>query len=521
MKNLNYILPVIFISLNLFSANVLSQTTTNTFPDNGNVGIGETDPDEKLEVIGNLKLEGDYYKFIQKRSNVYMEHLITGNGQGGGLMINSSYSGSGNPQNNSTYEIGPGNYGTHAGYLDFDGNARRWSFNVSDGAASLGQPVTFKELAYWDSNNGIAMSPSGNGQDFFMNTTGEIGVGTSSPLSTFHVYNGSNGSGSPHQFSGITLEDSDNAMISVLTPNNKNGYIGFSDSDDNYVGGMDYYHSSDKLILRANNHTVDIAIANDGSIGIGELNPVGDLQLEGVGQRLIFSTTTAQQEESARIEFWENHDGIENSSNAHFAIQYDGSGDRLRFKGKKSAAMPDYDILTMTRSGNVGIGVINPGQKLAVNGNIRSKEIKVELNNWPDYVFAPSYNLQSLSEVETFINQNGHLPNIPSAAEVEENNGIELGAMNAKLLEKIEELTLHLIEKDKQLKKQNCNIEELNFSKHKLEADLAQLEKKNSELETKLQMLISNIQSQEAKLNQIIDKNKNRNHQKSKNNQNQ
>lgn len=99
-------------------------------------------------------------------------------------------------------------------------------------------------------------------------------------------------------------------------------------------------------------------------------------------------------------------------------------------------------------NGNVGIGAANPTEKLAVNGTIRGKEIKVESGPWPDYVFDENYDIKSLSEVEQFIKTNKHLPGIPNQKDVKE-NGISLGEMNRKLLEKVEELTLHLIEKDK------------------------------------------------------------------------
>ena len=97
---------------------------------------------------------------------------------------------------------------------------------------------------------------------------------------------------------------------------------------------------------------------------------------------------------------------------------------------------------------NVGIGTTNPTAKLSVNGNIRAKEIKVEASPWPDYVFHSSYKLPDLKATEQFIKENKHLPEIPSAAEVEK-DGINLGEMNARLLKKIEELTLHLIEQNK------------------------------------------------------------------------
>ncbi|TKC05245.1 hypothetical protein [Pedobacter frigoris] len=108
-------------------------------------------------------------------------------------------------------------------------------------------------------------------------------------------------------------------------------------------------------------------------------------------------------------------------------------------------------VTTTDGSGNVGIGTADTkGDKLAVNGKIRAREIKVENINWPDYVFLPSYKVPTLQEIEKYIKEKGHLPGIPSASEVKA-NGVDLGDMNAKLLQKIEELTLHLIEKNKQI----------------------------------------------------------------------
>jgi len=107
--------------------------------------------------------------------------------------------------------------------------------------------------------------------------------------------------------------------------------------------------------------------------------------------------------------------------------------------------------MTMLANGNLGIGTAVPTEKLSVNGKIRAKEIKVDAANWPDYVFEQAYSLPALSDVKSYVNQNQHLPDIPSAKEVSE-KGIDLGVMNAKLLKKVEELTLYLIEKDEEIK---------------------------------------------------------------------
>lgn len=111
--------------------------------------------------------------------------------------------------------------------------------------------------------------------------------------------------------------------------------------------------------------------------------------------------------------------------------------------------------------GDVGIGTTNTfGYKLAVNGTIGATEIKVETTSpWPDFVFDSGYKLKEIGEVEEFIKENMHLPDFPSAKEVQI-NGINVGEMDAKLLQKIEELTLYMIEQNKRIEK----LEKINKS---------------------------------------------------------
>ncbi len=113
-------------------------------------------------------------------------------------------------------------------------------------------------------------------------------------------------------------------------------------------------------------------------------------------------------------------------------------------------------------TGNVGIGTDSPAAKLAVKGNILANEIKVkvDISEYPDFVFKRDYNLWPLLEVDQYIKEYGHLPGIPTTTEVQD--GLNLGAMNVKLLQKIEELTLYLIEQQKEitlLKKQIKKLE--------------------------------------------------------------
>lgn len=118
--------------------------------------------------------------------------------------------------------------------------------------------------------------------------------------------------------------------------------------------------------------------------------------------------------------------------------------------------------LNINNDGTVGVNTTDTkGHTLAVNGDIIAEEVLVaSYNDWPDYVFANDYKLKSLEELEQFIQVNNHLPNIPDASEIKE-NGISLGEMDAKLLEKIEELTLYVIQLKKELEESNRMIQEL------------------------------------------------------------
>lgn len=182
---------------------------------------------------------------------------------------------------------------------------------------------------------------------------------------------------------------------------------------------------------------------NGGNVGIGTITP--EAKLHTSGDRVMFTRSGGE------------HNLLFGDESARYFSLYTP-------EGAGRATLRNYtnniNIITFLQEGNVGIGIDAPQEKLSVNGKIRAKEIKVETANWPDYVFADDYQQQTLPELEKFIKENKHLPEVPSAKELEQ-DGVALGEMNKILLKKIEELTLHLIEKDKNLTELTKRIERL------------------------------------------------------------
>ena len=126
--------------------------------------------------------------------------------------------------------------------------------------------------------------------------------------------------------------------------------------------------------------------------------------------------------------------------------------------------------------GNIAIGTSSTGNhKLAVEGSIGAREVKVEASGWSDFVFYEDYQLPTLNEVENHIKEKGHLKDIPSAEKVKQ-DGFFLGEMDAKLLQKIEELTLYTIQQQKELNEQQKELEQEKKKNTNLEARLTKLE---------------------------------------------
>jgi len=318
------------------------------------------------------------------------------------------------------------------------GNTTAWPFiglnTTYDGNGSGGFRTTFAgycaAIEAMQDNGRISFLTSGGllgasaahslTERMVITASGTVGIGTSSPSASAKL----EVAGYSHLLgaSGKIYGNSDPASYYI-------GHYPVSGSD-----GLDiHWYGGVRIGVSAG---TAIEVSTSGLVGIGKF-PTQALDVNGLGQ---FSAGT-QIGNGATVGLF--NDGT------NLALRAPASPGDIYFQTSAGAVTN----MIIKNGGSVGIGTLNPGSyKLAVNGTIRAKEVIVD-TGWSDYVFKPDYKLASLSEVEGAIKKEGHLPGIPSAADVAE-HGISVGDMQSKLLAKVEELTLHLIE----LKKENDQL---------------------------------------------------------------
>jgi hypothetical protein len=234
-------------------------------------------------------------------------------------------------------------------------------------------------------------------------------------------------------FSVVKL--SDHAGITLEAGNTKNGFFDFIEGGalkhsfywDGPIDALRFRNFAvGPMIFTVNNGSEieGLRIKDDGNVGIGTPTPAYKLDVNGV---------------------------INSTGILINGVPFAGGGSQWATSGT---------TISYT-AGNVGIGTASPGSfRLAVEGKVGAREFHVTTTNpWPDYVFDRSYKLRPLSEVEEFISRNKHLPEMPSASEIE-TAGHQLGEMDALMLKKIEELTLYILDQEKKIKNQDKKIRE-------------------------------------------------------------
>jgi len=323
-----------------------------------------------------------------------------------------------------------------------------------------------------------------------------VGIGTSTPISNFQVKgksdydsstqffltNNASAYGRTHLVLTGRFEAGNDAWLfgtgarnAIVFSQNLGGAVG-DYGEEKFSLQLEGNSNSLGFLSKAKNSTPVLAMTQGGNVGIGLANPSDKLSVDGA----IAAYGGEERQVLTYLPTNYNEGDIVSGSS------YKWYGDIWTIGNIRSGSMPtggfgislnnnmNFKILP---NGDVGIGTATPKEKLSVNGKIRAKEIKVEATNWPDYIFEEGYQKQSLTEIEQFIKENKHLPGVPTAKQVEQ-EGVELGEMNKILLKKIEELTLHLIEKEKKLDQINTDLKKKDEAIEALVSRIEKLEKK-------------------------------------------
>jgi len=315
---------------------------------------------------------------------------------------------------------------------------------------------------------------------------GNVGIGTNTPFYPLHVF----GQVKSEQYNDVAFSTKSDLGIVIQQANiggdfnNANNYLSIYAHNIKFNGTnwirRNQYGNTWATVLNHQYYDVQFApasvtgndppntsvtpttflrIAQSGNIGIGTISPQAKLDISVPATTAIDALRIFKPDDAAKawLTFWQG-----NGTNAYRMGQQTWSQGVGLYLGGADPINPGTLVQQWDASGNVGIRTSTTnGYALAVNGSaIFTKVVVKTYSTWPDYVFSAEHRLLSLDSVAAFIQQNHHLPEMPAADSVEK-NGLDLGNNMALLLKKIEELTLFLIQQNKELDAQKVKIDRL------------------------------------------------------------
>lgn len=275
-----------------------------------------------------------------------------------------------------------------------------------------------------------------------LSVDGRTGIGLFNPSADLHVT--------------ANKVDSNNDIITAIIGNGYNHWTLFGGTTGGRIRGSNEGYlvmesnpngSGDKKLYLNSGSSGTVSIAyGGGKVGIGTHSPSEKLQIKN-GEIAVASGQHTNYSVHKGIKFWTDNSSYYSAIRANRDVYSGRTG--LSFFTSNGAT--PTEVIRVNYNGHVGIGTTNPGgYKLAVEGDIGAREVNVTLDSWSDFVLTNEYKIMSLVDLESFIKEKNHLPEIPSEIEVLE-SGISLGEMNKLLLQKIEELTLYIINLNKEI----------------------------------------------------------------------
>ena len=476
-----------------------NQNVKFSFENNGNLGIGTTAPAEKLSLYtaGNTKVVTQY-----------------GNGTGSGFSVGMNTEGNGSIWHTSTtktitfgtsnkermrinaggaidflgaiqsvsggYKIDTTGIFQSKGYRTIANNVNYHQFvsnNTSNAAVYINQAAASGAILRLSS--GIATA--NQNVKFTFENNGNLGIGTTAPAEKLSLYTAGstkvvtqygNGTGSGYSV-GMNTDGTGmvwhtaNKTITFGTNNaermriNSGGTVDFLSTTQSkgyrtMPDNTNYHHfvsnitsnaavyinqaAASGAILRLSsgiataNQNVKFTFENNGNLGVGTTTPAEKLSLYTAGNTKVVTQY-----------------GNGTGSGFSVGMSTEGNGSIWHTAAKViSFGTSNAERMRIHSNGNIGIGTASPDYKLDVVGNVRAHSVQISTAKTADFVFEKDYPLMSLSEVESFITANKHLPEVAPASEMIE-KGIDMAEMQIKLLQKVEELTLYAIQQQKEI----------------------------------------------------------------------